>query len=81
MFMSLLHDLDIASCMHAGYNCTHLAGVHGKCNVLQVLLKAGVDLLQVDGREWSVIHHAAFHGRLGILQVLYNITSIATIIN
>ena len=54
---------------NAGYNCTHLAAVHGKCGVLQVLLRERVDLTQVDRRGWSAVHHAAFHGKLGILQV------------
>ena len=61
----------------AGYNCTHLAAVHGKCGVLQVLLKAGVDVMVGDYRQWTAVHHAAFHGRLGILQVTVAMTAIS----
>ena len=46
--------------------------MHGKCGVLQVLLKEGVELGVVDRRQWCAVHHAAFHGRLGILQVNYH---------
>ena len=46
--------------------------MHGKCGVLQVLLKEGVELGVVDRRQWCAVHHAAFHGRLGILQVSYH---------
>ena len=55
----------------AGYSCAHLAGVHGRCGVLQVLLKVGVSMQEEEEgrRAWTVVHHAAFHGRLGILQV------------
>lgn len=61
-----------------GYNCTHLAAVHGKCSALQVLLKAGVELGEVDNRQWSPVHHSAFHGRLGILQLLVKLSEVDT---
>ena len=46
--------------------------MHGKCGVLQVLLKEGVELGVVNRRQWCAVHYAAFHGRLGILQVSYH---------
>ena len=60
-----------ASLLTPGYSCAHLAAAHGKRNILQAILRSGVDISTMDKRYWTVSHHAAFHGRLEVLQVSY----------
>ncbi|KAF8474962.1 ankyrin repeat protein nuc-2 [Kalaharituber pfeilii] len=54
-------------------SCLHEAAIAGKCYVLEVGLKNGVDSGETDVYGRTPLHYACIHGRLDMIQTLVNV--------